>query len=102
MTRPLSGIYKIVNLKNNKVYVGQSKNIFLRRVQHFHALNKGTHPNKELQKDWTAQRGHYFRWEEIELCSLDKLNEREKYWIDQYDSIKKGYNQGWTPYNSRK
>lgn len=34
MPLPPSGIYKITNLKNGKVYVGQSENIFIRQKQH--------------------------------------------------------------------
>lgn len=30
--------------------------------------------------------------EEIEECSIDILNEREKYWIEYYHSFKTGYN----------
>ena len=51
MTLPLSGIYKITNLTNGKVYIGQSKNIYLRRKQHFVALKNGTHENQLMQHD---------------------------------------------------
>ena len=51
MTLPLSGIYKITNLLNGKVYVGQSQNVFKRKIQHFTALRNGNHENREMQKD---------------------------------------------------
>lgn len=51
MTRPLAGIYKITNLITGKVYVGQSNNVYARRIEHFTALRRGTHPNKLMQKD---------------------------------------------------
>lgn len=51
MTLPLSGIYKITNLTNGKVYVGQSQNIFMRRKQHFTQLRRGVHENKQMQED---------------------------------------------------
>lgn len=51
MTRPLSGIYKITNTKNNKVYVGQSQNVYEREAEHFLALRRKRHPNKAMQKD---------------------------------------------------
>lgn len=54
MTLPASGIYKITNLTNGKVYVGQSKNIYLRRKQHFTALRRGSHENREMQRDWNS------------------------------------------------
>lgn len=51
MTIPASGIYKITNIYSGKVYVGQSKNIFKRRMQHFSELERGTHKNAALQAD---------------------------------------------------
>ncbi len=51
MTRSLAGIYKITNTKNGKVYVGQSQNVYERRIEHFVALRRGRHPNKAMQKD---------------------------------------------------
>ena len=47
----ISGIYKITNLLNGKVYVGQSQNVFERKIQHFTALRNGNHENHEMQKD---------------------------------------------------
>lgn len=101
MTKSPSGIYKITNLANNQVYIGQSENMFLRRKQHFVALRHGSHPNAQMQKDYTTQRGHYFRWDVVEYCEINNLNEREKYWIDKYNSINCGYNQGWQPYKRK-
>ena len=46
-----AGIYAIINSQDFKCYVGSSKNIALRAVQHKTALNAGNHPNKKLQKD---------------------------------------------------
>lgn len=100
MPLPPSGIYKITNLKNGKVYIGQSQNIYFRRKQHFTALRAHRHENTQMQKDWnTDSRG--FRWDVVEFCSLDKLNEREEFWINYYNSIDNGYNQGWVPYKRK-
>ena len=98
MPLPPSGIYKITNLKNGKVYIGQSENIFIRKKQHFSALKHKTHNNKQMQKEFTAQKGRSFRWDVVEFCDIKELNKREKYWIDQYESIERGYNRGWVPY----
>ena len=100
MTLPSSGIYKITNLNNNKVYIGQSQNIFTRKKQHFTQLRHNKHPNKDMQKDWNINnRG--FRWDVIEYCELNKLNEREEYWIKVFNSILCGYNAGWAPYRRK-
>lgn len=101
MTRRPVGIYKITNNKNGKVYIGQSQNMYERWHQHHAALKSGHHPNKEMQKDW-KKNSRGFRWDVIEYCSLEKLNEREKYWIEQYNSIECGYNQGWVPFKRKK
>lgn len=103
MTLLPSGIYKITNLLNGKVYIGQSENVWTRRKQHFVALRHKCHPNTSMQKDWNRNnRG--FRFDVIEYCGLKDLNRREKYWIDHYDSTnpKKGYNHGWVPYKRSK
>ena len=100
MTRPLSGIYKITNQLNGKCYVGQSKNVYEREVEHFTALRRKRHPNKQMQKDWNkSNRG--FRFDVIEWCGLNDLNEREKYWIEKLNTIEEGYNQGWVPYKRK-
>ncbi len=46
-----SGIYKITNNINGKIYVGQSENVYKRKAQHFTALRRNTHENKQMQKD---------------------------------------------------
>lgn len=100
MTRPLSGIYKITNQLNGKIYVGQSQNVYEREAEHFTALRRGKHPNKAMQRDWKKDnRG--FRFDVIEFCPLDQLNSKEEYWIKEYNSIEKGYNQGWVPYKRK-
>lgn len=89
-----SGVYKITCLKNNKVYVGQSLDISRRLHQHFNSLNSLTHRHhsESLQQDWDRYGSDSFLAEVIEECPSSKLEEREKYWIDFYDSAKNGYN----------
>ena len=78
MPRSQSGFYKITNLLNNRIYVGQSQNVYERRIEHFKALRRGVHPNKLMQTDWNKNhRG--FRFDVLEFCPLVKLNEQEIY-----------------------
>lgn len=101
MTRPLSGIYKITNQLNGKVYVGQSQNVYEREAEHFTALRHKKHPNKDMQRDWNRDnRG--FRFDVIEWCPLMQLNDKEKYWIDTLNTIETGYNKNWVPYKRKK
>ena len=89
-----SGIYIIRNTVNGKVYIGQSRRISNREYSHFHALEKGTHYNKHLQRSYNTYGRDAFMFEVIEWCDVSELDEREKYYIKEYDSmnINKGYN----------
>lgn len=48
--------------------------------------------NKVLYKAFRQYGIENFKFEVIELCNPENLNEREIYWIDFYDSFKNGYN----------
>lgn len=102
MTRMVSGIYKITNQLNHKVYVGQSQNVYLRQNQHFIALRRGYHENDDMQKDWNKDnRG--FRFDVIEFCPVSQLNNKEQYWITQLNTMEpNGYNKNWVPYKRKK
>lgn len=83
------GIYKITKISNGKSYIGQSNNIERRFKEH---QQKGA--SSKIPLDIAIQKYgiHAFTYEILEECSLDKLNEREKYWINYYDTINNGYN----------
>ena len=83
----LSGIYKITNLKNNLVYIGQTVNFGIRRRDHW-----SDKTNDDLHNDIQKLGREYFKFEIIEKCDVDQLDEREKYWIEYYDSYNMGYN----------
>lgn len=95
------GIYIIKNNINNKVYVGQSKDIQRRMLVHWWlGSTSGNNKANEYSSEYynqihTAMRDigrDHFSWEVLEECSEDKLNERERYWISYYNSYKNGYN----------
>ena len=81
------GIYKITS-PSGKIYVGQSVNIEKRFIDYkylkinqtriFYSINKYGYEN------------HIF--EVIEECDIKLLNQRERYWQDYYDVLKKGLN----------
>lgn len=89
-----SGIYKIENTVNGKVYIGSSKYVKGRIEWHERELNKKTHGNSYLQKTWDKYGKNCFKFEVIENCSIDLLIEREQYWMDYYQSYDsgRGYN----------
>lgn len=45
-------IYQIRNVKNNKKYIGKSKNIYERFKNHKSRLNNNSYDNLFLQDDW--------------------------------------------------
>ena len=85
-------IYKIYNDINNKVYIGQTiRTIEVRWKQHLmdcDNANKQRHLYNAMKK---YGKEHFFI-EVIEEIDNNILNEREKYWIDYYDSYNNGYN----------
>lgn len=89
-----SGIYIIKNVKSNKVYIGQSVDLHRRIIHHMRNLEKGTHKNTYLQRSYNRDGKDAFCIEIIEYCDVDKLDERERYWISRYNSNMRdnGYN----------
>ena len=88
------GVYLIRNIKNGKVYVGQTNNLKLRKQNHFADLKANIHHNHHLQNAWNKYGRKNFEFEVLEECSLDKLDEVEIYWIKYYESYNRrfGYN----------
>ena len=86
-------IYKITNTLNGKVYIGQTiKTIQKRFTQHKNNSNKEYFSQIVLYKAFNKYGIENFICEEIEEVPNDKLDEREKYWIEYYDSYFNGYN----------
>jgi group I intron endonuclease len=88
------GIYKIENLVDGKIYVGSSINIEKREYKHFWMLNKNIHDNNHLQHSFNKLGSENFKFETIEECEVTLLNDKENYYINQYNSNKQefGYN----------
>jgi len=73
-------IYKIVNLVNNKIYIGSAVNFSKRKIHHICRLNKNKHANRHLQRAWNKYKDFEFvLLEEVNNCDLIK---REQYYID--------------------
>lgn len=96
-----SGIYAIINKVNGYRYIGQSVNITNRLWQHKSLLRNNHHTYKNgdlslLQKAWNKYGEESFEFKIIEFCEVDKLDDRERYWIDFYKcnhaKFRQGYN----------
>ena len=86
-------IYIIKNTINNKVYIGQTKvSLKLRFQSHLSAARNGKDYiiGKALRK--YGEENFYI--ELLEECTIEELNEREKYWISYFNATnsKFGYN----------
>lgn len=79
-----SGIYKIENVVNNKIYIGRSKNIDRRIKQHKTELRQQKHGNRYLQNSWNKHGEGSFLFTVVEYCDIHSLEEREIYWISEY------------------
>ena len=87
-------IYKITNILNNKIYIGQTSKTpqqrWKRHVQDANANRVNTHLASAIQKYGEDA----FVVESIcQTDNQDELNKLEQYYIHLYDSLKNGYNE---------
>lgn len=86
-------IYKITNKLNNKCYIGQTiKKPEKRFQQHKNNYNKSYFSQLVLYKAFNKYGIENFDFEVIEEVDNSLLNDKEKYWIEYYDSYFNGYN----------
>ena len=83
-------IYKIWNEENDKLYIGQTS-VGIKTRWSSHLKNYLTN-NAVIYRAMRKYGAGIFHIEQIEECENSKLDEREKYWIEYYDSYKNGYN----------
>lgn len=97
----ISCIYKITNTINGKIYIGQTNNFYRRMREHKNLLNANKHFNRHLQYAWNKYGEENFTFEMIEECEIDKLNEKEMYWIKKLHaaSNRYGYNINCEPHS---
>lgn len=96
MRKKIAGIYEIRNIKTNKVYVGQSKDITTRWRDHIARLKNQKHDNQYLQNAWNKYGAEAFSFTILETCepNFDILNELEIKWIEIKNALddRYGYN----------
>lgn len=92
------GIYKIENLINGKVYIGQSKDIDKRIKHHFTeaAFNeKNVEYNTPIHQAIRKYGVDNFKVDILEECLRADLDAREIYWIKYYGSFPPSANKGY-------
>lgn len=88
------GIYCIENSISKKKYIGQSVNIKERWNKHKYELKRNEHDNDYLQNAWNKYGEDSFKFYILEECEQFELDDKEIYYIEQYNIInrKYGYN----------
>ena len=91
--KKISGIYKIYNRVNNKIYVGSSNDISRRWCHHRTLLKRNKHHNIYLQRAYNKYGIDAFEYSIILKCSQQTLLEQEKNTIIYLDTLApNGYN----------
>lgn len=87
------GIYKITNMLDDKIYIGQSVDIYKRFCQHCRmGLGIDTPQNNKLYAAMIKDGLENFTFELLEECPSEELNNKEAYYISLYNSVQYGYN----------
>lgn len=89
----ISGIYKITNPAEGKSYIGQAVDIAARFKQHIkRGLGAETPTKNKLYPAFEKFGVENFVFEILEKCNKEELNDKEKFWIDYYNTKVYGYN----------
>lgn len=76
------GIYKIINVVNNKFYIGSAVNFKKRKSRHWCMLRRGTHSNKHLQSAWSKYGENAFIFVKVEIVTEEEdLLSKEDIWL---------------------
>ena len=87
-----TGVYKLTNLTNQKVYIGQAVDIGERFKQHTKCGLGIDTPSNMLYAAMIKDGVENFTFEVLEECERGQLNDREKYYIEFYRAQEHGYN----------
>ena len=91
--KTICGIYKITDLITEQCYIGQSVNVQDRMKQHCKCgLGIQAPATNKLYNTMQKDKVWNFTFELLEECPKEKLNEKERFWIQMYQSDKFGLN----------
>jgi group I intron endonuclease len=86
----ISGVYKITNLSNGKVYIGQSKNVHKRWKGHLKFAEKSKYPLYSAMRKYGT---NSFVFEILkETYDLDRWEQFFIFWYESFSNPEKGYN----------
>lgn len=85
-------IYKIVNFKDDRVYVGKTSDLRRRALNYVNEYLKGE-TSRKLPKAFHDLGFQYFLMFPLEIAFTEESAEfKERYYIDKFDSIENGFN----------
>lgn len=92
-------IYKITNLITNEIYIGQTASSpEARWKQHIRESYDALHGKRRsfpmFHRSIIVYGQDSFKCEVVEECPESKLNERELFWINYFNTFEQGYNIG--------
>lgn len=89
------GIYWIRNLRSHHVYIGSSRNVERRLVQHRKELETGVHGNERLLLSWQRSGSESFELKLLEEVDVKGLRKAEQRWITKLNTLhyEYGYNE---------
>ena len=91
--KTICGIYKITNLNSEQCYIGQSVDVSKRWKDHCKCgLGIEASATNKLYNNMQKNGVWNFSFELLEECSRNLLNEKERFWIEMYQSDKFGLN----------
>ncbi|KKN06638.1 hypothetical protein LCGC14_1075190 [marine sediment metagenome] len=83
MAEKISGIYRIVCIKNGRYYFGSAKNIHRRWLGHKSTLRRRKHNNPIIQAVWNKHGENSFCCELTEIVPINKLLEVEDVYLKE-------------------
>lgn len=84
MAEKISGIYRIVCVKNGRYYYGSSVNVYKRWSSHKGALRRKAHNNPIMQNVWNKWGESSFRFELVEKVLTEKLLNVEQEYLNEH------------------
>ena len=92
-TKIVTGIYKITNQLTGQSYIGQARDVASRWKEHAKCgLDIDRPAGNKLYQSMIEDGLQNFSWELLEECTPIELNEKEKNYIEMYQSFEFGFN----------
>jgi len=91
-----SGVYKILNTVNGKMYIGRTKDFYKRYYQYVSDVKTRNidRINRYLEASFHKYGFDKFSFTVLEFCTIEECPEKELYWIQELNTTQrnKGYN----------